>query len=305
MRYLLLVILLILAFLPACLSSSPSASNKLKVITTTGMIADIASQIAGDRAAVQPLMGQGVDPHLYKASPGDVRLMQDADLILFNGLHLEGRLADVLVKLAARKPTVQVTATIPESRLRQPAEFQGHFDPHVWFDIQLWSLAAQRTRDALIERDPAGKAEFQQRADDYLNRLDELDAWTRTQIASIPKERRVLVTAHDAFGYFGQAYDIEVLAIQGISTDSEASIKDMNRLVDLLVARKVPAVFVESSVPHKTIEALVQACQARNHTITVGGELFSDAMGAPNTPEGTYIGMVTHNVTTIVEALKK
>jgi len=277
--------------------------GKIAVVATTGMIADAARVVGGDRATVTALMGPGVDPHLYKATPGDVRTLQSADLILYNGLHLEGRLADVLVRLATRQPTVRVTETIDESLLREPPEFDGHFDPHVWFDVSLWTTVVERTRDALIERDPPGTEVFTANAAAYLTQLRELHEYCRTEIAKVPAERRILVTAHDAFGYFGRAYGIEVTAIQGISTDSEAALKDINALVDTLVARHVPAVFIESSVPRKAIDALVEGCKARGHSVRIGGELFSDAMGQAGTTEDSYIGMVRHNVRTIVEAL--
>jgi manganese/zinc/iron transport system substrate-binding protein len=248
-------------------------------------------------------MGEGVDPHLYKASPADARLLAEADLILYNGLHLEGRMADVLVRLARSRPTVQVTESIPEDQLREPPEFQGQYDPHVWFDVSLWMKVVERTRDALTELDPLGREAFQANAASHLQELEALHAWCRGELARVPRERRILVTAHDAFGYFGRAYGLEVLGIQGISTDSEPSIQDINRLVDLLVERRVPAVFVESSVPRKTIEALVEGARARGHAVAIGGELFSDAMGRAGTPEGTYVGMVRHNVNTIVRAL--
>lgn len=278
-------------------------AGPIKVVATTGMIADTARNIAGDRAEVRALMGPGVDPHLYKATPGDVRALQSADLILYNGLHLEGRLADVLVRLARAKPTVQVTESIDEARLREPPEFEGHFDPHVWFDVELWITVAERTRDALIERDAAGKETYTANAAKYIAQLRELHTWCKAEIGRIPEIDRVLVTAHDAFGYFGRAYGMQVHAIQGISTDSEAALKDINALVDLLVEKQLPAVFIESSVPRKAIDALIEGCKARGHSVRIGGELFSDAMGAAGTTEGTYIGMVRHNVRTIVAAL--
>ena len=278
-------------------------SEPIAVVATIGMIADVAREIGGPRVRVSALMGEGVDPHLYKASPGDLRLLSDADLVLYNGLHLEGRLADALVRLSSRTRVVQVTDSIPEERLREPPEFDGHFDPHVWFDVELWSIVAQRIESALAESDPAGRAHYAERGERYRSRLDDLHRSIAADLATIPAERRLLITAHDAFGYFGRAYGIEVMAIQGISTDSEASLRDMNALVDTLVSRRVPAVFVESSVPRKTIEALVEACRARGHTVTIGGELYSDAMGPDNTPEGTYIGMVRHNVDAVVRAL--
>lgn len=295
------LILTILTLLGAA-PQDPSA-KPMNVVATTGMIADTAREVGGPRTRVTALMGEGVDPHLYKASPGDLRRLQDADLILFNGLHLEGRLADTLVRLARRQPTVQVTETIPENLLREPPELEGHYDPHVWFDPTLWVYVAERTRDALIERDPAGKDEYTANCARVVARLKTLDAWARAELARIPEQSRLIVTAHDAFGYFGRAYGLEVIGLQGISTDSEVSIQSINRLVDTLVSRRCRAVFVESSVPRKAVEALVEGCKSRGHTLTIGGELFSDAMGPDGTPEGTYEGMVRHNVRTIVEAL--
>jgi manganese/zinc/iron transport system substrate-binding protein len=288
---------------PAAAASKQAGTTPVKVVATIGMITDVARTIGGKRAQVTGLMGEGVDPHLYKASPGDMRLMADADLLLYAGLHLEGRMADVIVKMAAKKSVVQVTETIDEKLLRSPPEFAGHFDPHVWFDVSLWSKAAERIRDALIEKDPAGKAVYEANAAAYTSQLAALHEYAKSTLATIPSDKRVMVTAHDAFGYFGRAYGLEVLAIQGISTDSEASLKDINALVDTLVAGKIPAVFIESSVPRKTVDALVEGARSRGHEIKIGGELFSDAMGAQDTPEGTYIGMVLHNVDTITKAL--
>lgn len=285
---------------------SPAAEKKpgtLTIVATTGMVGDLAANVGGDRVKVRTIMGEGIDPHLYKASPGDVRMMTDAGMILFSGLHLEGRMADLIVKMASRGTVVQVTDTIDEKRLREPPEFAGHFDPHVWFDVSLWSIAATRVRDALIEKDPAGEATYRRNADAYTVVLAELHGYAKETLATIPAESRVMVTAHDAFGYFGHAYGLDVLAIQGISTDSEASLQDINALVDTLVARKVPAVFIESSVPRKTVDALIEGCKSKGHTVTIGGELFSDAMGKEGTIEGTYVGMVLHNVDTVAIAL--
>lgn len=282
---------------------TPPPGKPIKVVATIGMIGDVAREIAGDRAQITTLMNEGVDPHLYKASPGDVRTMSDADIILYSGLHLEGRMADVIVRMASRQSVIRVTEAIDESKLREPPEFHGHFDPHVWFDVKLWSSAASRIRDAFAAHDPAGGPAYAASFERYSGVLATLDDYARQTIATIPKESRVLVTAHDAFGYFGEAYGIEVMAIQGISTDSEASLQDINALVDTLVQRKVPAVFIESSVPRKTVDALVEGCRGRGHPVKIGGELFSDAMGKAGTLEGTYVGMVLHNVDTITRSL--
>lgn len=301
-----LLSLILISLLPvlACGREQPGAdAPPLTVVATTGMIADVARQIGGERVKVIALMGEGVDPHTYKATPGDVRQMSDADIIFYNGLHLEGRMTDVMVKLASRRKIVQVTEAIDPSLLREPDEFQGHYDPHVWFDVALWKQVAERITRALIEQDPQGRDDYTRAGESYIAVLDDLDAYARSTLATIPAHARVMVTAHDAFGYFGRAYAVEVAAIQGISTDSEASLKDINALVDTLVARKVPAVFIETSVPPKTIQALVEGTRGRGHEVAIGGALFSDAMGRPGTPEGTYVGMILHNVDTITRAL--
>ncbi len=285
-------------------SGSGEAGGKLVVTTTIGMITDVTREIAGEHAEVRGLMGPGVDPHLYKATQGDLAKLSDADLILYNGLHLEGKMADVLVQMAQRVRTVQVTDEIPQDLLREPPEFAGQYDPHVWFDVKLWSMAAERIAKALAEADPAHADEYRSNAEAYVAELEQLDAYAREQIATIPKEQRVLVTAHDAFGYFGRAYDIEVMGLQGISTAAEYGLQDLTRMVDVIVERNIKAVFVESSVSPKSIEALVRGVEDKGGTVKVGGELFSDAMGEAGSPEGTYIGMVRHNVDTIVEALK-
>ena len=298
--------------LPACGAPQPSEAQggakkhagKLRVTATIGMIADVARNVGGEHVEVIALMGAGVDPHLYKASQGDLEKLSSTDIVLFNGLHLEGRMADVLVNLASRVKTVQVTETIPRDRLREPAEFDGHFDPHVWFDVSLWRYSAERIRDAFVELDPANKDAYLANATAYLAKLDELHAYAKNQLAQIPETQRVLITAHDAFGYFGAAYGVEVMGIQGISTAGEYGLRDIERLVDLLVERKIKAVFVESSVPTDSIQSLIAGAKSKGHDVVNGGELFSDAMGADDTPEGTYIGMVRHNVDTIVKALR-
>lgn len=293
----------------ACKAPSPSEGGApidgpIKVTCTIGMISDVAAAIGGEHVDVVGLMGPGVDPHLYKATQGDLARLKEADVILYNGLYLEGRMADVLVKMASRVPTFQVTDTIDPSLLREPPEFSGNYDPHVWFDVSLWKTVAERIHQILVEAAPAREAYFDERAADYLGKLDELHRYAKEQLATIPAKNRVLVTAHDAFGYFGRAYDLEVLGIQGISTSSEYGLQDLNKLIEVLVQREVPAVFIESSVSPRSIEALIAGVKNRGHDVRLGGELFSDAMGDAGTPEGTYLGMVRHNVDTIVEALR-
>jgi manganese/zinc/iron transport system substrate-binding protein len=268
------------------------------------MIADAARIIGGSHVAVTALMGPGVDPHLYKASEGDLAALGESDLILYNGLNLEGKMGDLFVKMSRTRLTVPVTEAIPESLLREPPEFKGHYDPHVWFDVGMWRLAVGRVRDALIELDPAHRADFEARTAAYLDTLAALHVWCGEQMATVPSDRRVLVTAHDAFGYFGRAYHAEVVGLQGISTVSEFGLADVQRIVGLITSRKIKAVFIESSVPRRSIDAVVEGCRARGHDVAIGGTLFSDAMGAEGTPEGTYVGMVRANVRTIVQALR-
>jgi manganese/zinc/iron transport system substrate-binding protein len=250
-------------------------------------------------------MGERVDPHTYKASPGDLRKLSEADIIISNGLHLEGRLADALHKLSARKTVIAAAASIPAERIRRLSTSDQVADPHVWLDPSLWSIVAENLAQALIGFDPDRKDAYQSRLHSYQKNLRTLHEWCMSEIGAIPKERRILITAHDAFGYFGQAYDVDVRGIQGLSTDSEASVRDINRLVSLIVSKRVPAIFVESSVSPRAIEALIEGARAQGVNVSQGGELYSDAIGATGTPEGTYIGMIRHNVTQIKTALSR
>ena len=279
----------------------------LPVVCTIGQIGDLMTNVGGDHLNVKTLMGPGVDPHLYRGTLIDTQKLNSAGAVFYNGLHLEGRLSDALENLAGRKPVFAVTEDIvadsPEL-LRKPPEFEGNYDPHVWFDVSLWAKCVETATQRLVELDPAHADDYRANSAAYIDKLDKLHEWCKTEMASIPKEQRVMITAHDAFGYFGRAYDVEVHGLQGISTADEADLASINHLVDLLVERKIKAVFVESSVPPKNIESLIQGCAARGHTVIEGGELFSDALGPVGTPAANYIGMVEHNVRTIVKALK-
>lgn len=310
-RYPLLVLALCAVALPVfqgCADNSKpqheTTDKKLRIVVTTGMIADAVAAIVGDKAEVQALMGPGVDPHLYKATQGDVVKLRDADVIFYNGLHLEGKMVDVFEKLARTKPVIPVSKRIPHTLLHQMAAATDTHDPHIWFDVALWKQAVQLIADTLPVYLPKNAEEIRSRATSYLAQLDSLHAWVTQQMHSIPEKQRVLITAHDAFGYFGAAYHIDVRGLQGISTVSEFGLKDISTLVDLITSKGVKAVFVESSVPRRSIEAVVAGCRERGHSVSIGGTLFSDAMGAAGTPEGTYIGMVKANVNTIVGALK-
>jgi manganese/zinc/iron transport system substrate-binding protein len=275
----------------------------LRIVATTGMVGDAARRIGGEHVAVTTLMGPGVDPHLYKASEGDVRLLAGAGLILYNGLHLEGKMGDVLVKMARTRPVVAVSEDLPREELREPAEMAGQYDPHVWFDVALWAKTLAPIERELARLAPDHAATFAANRKAYEMELAQLDAWVRERIASIPAEQRVLITAHDAFGYFGRRYGIRVVGLQGISTLAEAGLKDVERVVDEIVAKKIPAIFVESSVPRRAIEAVQSAVRSRGHEVVIGGQLFSDALGAADSPAGNYPGMVRANVDTIVRSL--
>jgi manganese/zinc/iron transport system substrate-binding protein len=275
-----------------------------KAVTTTGQVADLVRHIAGERARVTALLGEGVDPHTYKLTRSDVAQIMGADIVFYNGLLLEGKMTDALVRVAtAGKPVHAVTELLDEAYLLEPAGFQGHYDPHVWMDVGAWIKAAEVVRDRLIAFDSEGADSFRANAEAHLARLADVDAYARRVLATIPEGARVLVTAHDAFNYLGRAYGLEVRGIQGISTESEAGLREIEELVDLLVTRRIGAVFVETSVSDRNVRALVEGAAARGHSVRIGGALFSDAMGAPDTYEGTYVGMIDHNVTTIARAL--
>ncbi len=281
------------------------ADRKIRVVATIGMITDIVSQVGGERVQVDGLMGPGVDPHLYKASEGDVTRMAGADIIFYGGLHLEGKMTEVFERMRGRILTVAVTDGIDRSILLKPPEFQGVFDPHVWFDVTLWMKAVEQVAETLAGIDPPHGEAYRANAKAYLGKLSELHEYVKTRAGEVAPSRRVLITAHDAFNYFGRAYGFEVLGLQGISTVSEAGTADIQALAKLIVERKIPAVFVETSVSPRTIEALKEAVRARGFDVEIGGNLYSDAMGNPGTPDGTYIGMVRHNIDTIVTALSK
>jgi len=275
----------------------------IRAIATVGMVADLVRNVGGEHVAVTQIMGAGVDPHLYKATRDDVRTIIGGDIVFYCGLMLEGKMADTLVKVARNKPVFAVTEMIDESELLEPAGLQGHYDPHVWMDVARWSKCVDVVAGALAEFDPAHAEDYRANAAAYRQQLDDLHEYGLSSIGSIPEKSRILITSHDAFNYFGRAYGLEVQGVQGISTESEAGLQRVNELVDTLVARSVPAVFVESSVPRKNIDALVEGARSRGHEVVVGGRLFSDAMGEAGTYEGTYIGMLDHNITRVTRGL--
>jgi manganese/zinc/iron transport system substrate-binding protein len=287
---------------PGAAAGAYQGSYPYRVGATVGMVADIVSEVAGDRAAVTNIIGAGVDPHVYSPTRSDVAVLLRSDIVFYAGLLLEGQMTDILAKVGRSRPVVAVTERLQLAELIHDAATQHH-DPHVWMDVRGWMKAVAVVRDALAEFDPENAAGYRARAEAYLAELKALDDYTRKVIASIPEDQRVMITAHDAFSYFGRAYRIEVMGIQGLSTESEAGLKDINRIVDALVRRKIPAVFVETSVSDKNVKALIEGARSRGHAVRIGGELFSDAMGKAGTYEGTYIGMIDHNATVIARAL--
>jgi len=307
-QYTILSALLFVATLAGCASEGSSsaggsAAGTGQIVCTTGMVTDIVRQVVGDQYEVIGLMGEGVDPHLYKPTTSDTARLSDAAVIFYSGLMLEGPMQHPLTTLSKSKPVFAVTAAIPEDQLRVPPEFEGHPDPHVWMDVALWKLAVEEVARRMSEIDPEHAEVYQSNAAAYLEQLDQLDEYARRTIGSIPEAQRYLVTAHDAFSYFSEAYGIPVESVQGITTESEPGVNDIVQLVELLVEKQIPALFVESSVNQDNLRAVIEGAQQRGWTVAEGGTLFSDAMGPAGTYTGTYIGMIDHNATTIARAL--
>ena len=279
------------------------AKERLTVVATTGMIADAVENVGGDAVEVKALMGPGVDPHAYRQTRTDITAMAGADLVLWNGLYLEAQMEEFLLKLGEDKPVVAVAEAIPENLRIGHEDYDGRFDPHVWMNPNLWARVVVAVRDALITARPEDAETFSANADSYLVQLTELSRYTTKVLSSVPVESRVVLSAHDAFNYFGNAYGFEVVGVQGISTESEAGLQRIGELVDMLVERDIRAVFVETSVSDRNVRALIEGAAARDHKVVIGGELFSDAMGEPGSYQGTYIGMIDSNATTIARAL--
>lgn len=287
-------------------SDTDESAEPYKIVCTVGMITDIVGNLAGDYAEVEGIIGEGIDPHLYKPTRGDVIKLNQADVVFYNGLLLEGRMTDVLISVASKGKLVKaVTEAILEETdyLLEKDDGSAYTDPHVWMDVSGWLRAIAVVAETLAAYDPENAESYRSKATVYADQLEALDAYAKVAISTIPKSQRVLVTAHDAFQYLGRAYSIEVRGIQGMSTESEAGVRDLEDLVDFIVERQIPAVFVESSVADKNVRALVEGSRARGHDVIIGGSLFSDAMGQAGTYEGTYIGMIDSNVTTITNAL--
>lgn len=285
-------------------NSTTAAPGRPYIVATTGMVADLVKQVVGDRAEVVGLMGEGVDPHLYKPTIRDIKELDRANIIFYNGLMLEGRMQDALERVRSRGRIVHaVTDGLARDRLLAPAQFAGHYDPHVWMDVSMWSECVEYVAAKMADHDPAGGPYYHARAANYREQLQQLDDYVRRVIRSIPESQRVLVTAHDAFNYFSHAYGIPVRAPQGISTETEPGVRDINELVHFLVERKIPAIFVETSVSEANLRAVLEGAARLGWKVRIGGSLYSDAMGPSGTYEGTYIGMIDHNATVIARAL--
>ncbi len=303
------VCLVLLGCRPSPIRPGPDRSETfqgdypIRIVATVGMVADLARAVGGPHVQVESIMGPGVDPHLYKSTRDDVERILSADMVLFVGLFLEGRMAETLARVSETKKALAVGEALPPEQLISSGSGQGHPDPHVWMDVGLWITGLERVTDWLADYDPQHAADYRAHAAAYASRLKALDDYGKSAIATIEANRRVLVTSHDAFQYFGRAYGLEVVGVQGISTDSEAGLQQVNSLVELIARRHVQSVFVESSVSRKNIEAVVEGVQARGAKVDIGGELFSDAMGSQGTYEGTYEGMLDHNITVVTRAL--
>ena len=298
-------VLFVMLSLIGCKNNQNTSTDQLIAVTTTTMITDLVKNIGGDLITVNGLMGAGVDPHLYKASEGDVTKLYNADIIFYNGLHLEGKLVEVFEKMGnANKTQVALGEVLDEAGLIGSDYFASNFDPHVWFSIPYFKQFAREVAAVLSEKDPKYASNFETNLEQYLLQLDKLETEIKATIETLPETKRILVTAHDAFNYFGQTYGFEVVGLQGLSTATEAGVKDVQRLTEFIIEKQVKAIFVESSVPRRTIEALKEAVKARGFDVKIGGSLYSDALGNTGTVEGTYIGMFRYNVNTIVNELK-
>lgn len=298
------LILLLFVLLTVGCETNPDEEGKIRVVTTTNIIGDLVSEIGGDKIILQSLMGPGVDPHLYKASEGDVMRLFKADIVFFNGLHLEGKLADIFEKMKTRKHMVSLGEFLPKEKLIASESFGGNYDPHIWFDISLYKNLSETVTKELSKADPENSEYYEQNNLRYQSELDHLDKNLRNIISELPPKKRILVTAHDAFSYFGKTYGFQVVGLQGISTASEAGVRDVRKLTNFIIEHNIKAIFIENSIPRRTIEALQAAVEAGGHQVEIGGTLYSDSLGNAGSPEGTYAGMFTFNVQTIVNALK-
>lgn len=300
-----LALMLVLAGCSQPAANPESTEDKLNVVATTTMLADLSGIIGGVHVTVDGLMGPGIDPHLYQASAGDVTLMQKSDVVVYNGLHLEGKMGEIFEALSGQgHGVICIEKGLDESKLLAWEDESSVYDPHIWFDVSLWKDAAKIVAEGLSQADPDHTSDYEANLESYLKELDETDTYIRDRAAEVPEGQRVLVTAHDAFNYFGKAYGFEVRGLQGISTDAEAGTADVSALAEFIAQRQIKAIFVESSVPRKNIEALQAAVKAKEFNVAIGGELYSDSLGGEGSGSESYILTVKANIDTIVDALK-
>ncbi|KIL48004.1 metal ABC transporter solute-binding protein, Zn/Mn family [Jeotgalibacillus campisalis] len=293
-------------FVSACgEEEQQTGDGPIKVVATTSQIGDSVSQIGGDLVEVTSLMGPGVDPHSYQATQNDINALQNADIVFYNGLHLEGKMDEIFEQISASKPVLALGESLDEEHLLADSENSNVVDPHIWFDVHLWKEALENATHELAELLPAEVETLENQQEEYFADLDRLITESEDLMEKIGEEKRVLITAHDAFGYFGRMHDLEVIGLQGLSTEDEIGLNEIQQTVTLLVDRKIPSVFVESSISDRSIQAVIQGAEQSGHEVEMGGELYSDAMGEEGTEEGTYIGMYLHNVKTISEALNE
>ncbi|PHS07800.1 MAG: manganese transporter [Kordia sp.] len=305
MKKYIIVLIVLIAFSCKKEVKEDIGNRKLKVVTTTSQVTDLVKELAGDNVILEGLMGAGVDPHLYKASEGDVTKFYNADAIFYSGLHLEGKLEDVFEKMRHQgKTTIAVSDAISKSDLISSADFASSYDPHFWFSVTQWKKVTRYVADELSKLDVKNATVYADNAKKYIEKLTALEERNAAQLEVLPKEKRILVTAHDAFAYFGKAYNFQVVSLQGLSTATEAGVQDVQRISSFIIEHNIKAVFIESSVPVRTVEALQAAVKSKGHQVEIGGTLYSDALGNPDTIEGTYIGMYAYNMKTIVNALK-
>jgi manganese/zinc/iron transport system substrate-binding protein len=299
-----LLFFLTLLILASCGNTANPSGGKKKIVVTTGMVGDAVKNLVGNIAEVEVLMGAGVDPHLYKASQGDMEKLSKADIIVYNGHHLEGKMTEVFEKMRRNKPVIPLAELVHENRYQRAQEGSNVIDPHIWMDIKSWSTGISNLREDLIDLFPNDSAKIESNHDYYQKELIKTDYQIELLMGSIPTNQKVIITSHDAFRYFGLNYGIEVKGLQGISTVSEYGLRDVSDMVNFIVNRKIKAVFIESSVSDKSLQAVIEGCAKKGHQVVIGGKLYSDALGAEGTPEGTYCGMLLHNARTIQKALK-
>ncbi len=303
--------LLVIAFAVSCAPSSPKEEKsenkvpqKLNIVVTTNILGDMVDNIVKSKANVTTLMGAGVDPHLYKATQNDISALMNADIIIYNGLHLEGKMGEIFEGITGNQLVIAASDGIPDSLLITSNDFQGAHDPHIWFDPNLWAQSCLYITDQIARKVPSATEEITVWGRSYANNMSGIDFWIKQELKQLPKDKRLLITAHDAFGYFGRAYDIKVKGLQGLSTLSEYGLKDVTEMVDYIIDNKVKSIFVETSVNQQSVEAVVEGCKQKGYNVEIGNQLYSDAMGAPNSNGGTYLKMMKHNVSSIIRGLK-